>query len=76
MAQISLRVAPMPRMLSERDAAHYAGLPPAKFRAICPVRPVEFPSGDRRFDVRDLDTWIDAIKGCGSGEDEILAKLG
>jgi len=76
-ATLNLRLTPR-RMLSEREAADYCGRPLAKFRAGCTVPPVEFPDGARLFDMRDLDTWLDGLKGASlaATADDILAKLG
>ena len=38
------------RMFSEAQAADYVGFPPKKFKAICPVQPVELTPGLLRYD--------------------------
>jgi hypothetical protein len=76
-ATLNLKVTPR-RMVSDREAAEYCGRSLAKFRAACPVAPVEFPDGARLFDLRDLDVWLDGLKGASlsASADDILAKLG
>jgi hypothetical protein len=46
-----------------------------KFEAQCPVQPLEMIDGDRLWDVKDLDRWIDSLKG-DLDADDILARLG
>ena len=72
-----------PRLLSKADAAAYLGISAAVFDQICDIRPVELADGRerlRRFDVTDLDRWIDQRKGVGpeSGRpiDHFLERLG
>jgi len=73
-ATINFRVQPF-RLLTEGEAAHYCRTLPRKFRARCPVRPVQMPDGDR-WDVLDLDAWIDALKaGRADDVNEIAGKL-
>lgn len=65
------------RMLSKAEAAQHCGRPVKRFEVECPVTPVRFPNGDERFDVRDLDAWIDDLKGAGEDDAEaIVARLG
>lgn len=57
-----------PRLLSKADAAAYCGLSLSAFLTICPVRPIAF-SGDRRldrFDIVELDKWIDGFRQSGN----------
>lgn len=65
-----------PRLFRDKDAATYCGLPVAAFRRSCPVVPVRI--GEKlRFDRKDLDAWIDAVKS-GAAADvraEILGRL-
>jgi hypothetical protein len=64
------------RMLTEAEAAHHCGRPPKRFKIECPVVPVRFPKGDRRFDVKDLDTWLESLKAGTSGDgDDIVSRL-
>jgi hypothetical protein len=64
------------RMLTKAEAAAHCGRPVKRFECECPVAPVRFPNGDVRFDVRDLDAWIDILKaGVANSADDILARL-
>lgn len=76
-ATLNLRVLSK-RMLTLAEAAHHCGRPSKQFERECPVQPVSFANGDRRYDVRDLDAWIDTLKGDvqSAGADAILARLG
>lgn len=76
-ATLNLRVLSK-RMMTREEAAHHCGRSAKQFERECPVVPVAFANGDRRYDVRDLDTWIDTLKGDvhAAGADAILAKLG
>jgi hypothetical protein len=69
-----IRIQPQ-RLFSKAEAAHYCRRSPTKFEAECPVSPVIMPGGDKLWDVRDLDNWIDGLKVTVSTADEILAKL-
>jgi hypothetical protein len=74
-ATLNLRVQPF-RLLTKAEAAGYCRRPLKKFEAQCPVRPVEMADGDRLWDVRDLDAWIDALKaGRADDADDIVGKL-
>ncbi|HKU24731.1 MAG TPA: hypothetical protein VJQ54_04615 [Candidatus Sulfotelmatobacter sp.] len=65
------------RMLPLAAAAHYCGLSVKRFPAACRISPVAMPSGERLYDVRDLDDWLDALKsGAADSDDEIIGKLG
>lgn len=65
------------RMLRKEDAAHYCGRPVKRFEVECPISPVRFPNGDLRWDMHDLDGWIDLLKtGGAASADAILEKLG
>jgi hypothetical protein len=64
------------RMLTKTEAAHHCGRSVKRFEAECDVPPVKFPNGDSRYDVQDLDKWIDRLKaGKSSDADEIIARL-
>jgi hypothetical protein len=66
-----------PRMLTEEEAARHCGRPRKRFKVECPVTPVRFPNGDRRFDVRDLDAWLDTMKArISTDADDIVSRLG
>lgn len=63
------------RMLDRREAAEHCGRSLKRFEAECPVGPVRFPNGDLRYDVRDLDRWIDQVKSGGQDSESILRRL-
>lgn len=61
------------RMLTKAEAAHHCGRPVRRFEVECDIAPVRFANGDIRFDVRDLDAWLDRLKGGASAEaDDIV----
>jgi len=62
-------------MLNQREAAQYCGLNLKRFPVACPVSPLSMPDGGKLYDMRDLDGWLDALKGGAAGEDEILRML-
>ncbi len=64
------------RMLVLREAAHYCGRTIKRFQIECTVTEVIFPNGDRRFDVHDLDKWLDSLKSGGDDADAIVSRLG
>lgn len=75
-ATLNLKVSPR-RMLTAREAAEYCGLPLKKFSHYCSVPPVQLPGVDARYDMRDLDEWLDGMKaGVPNGDDDITGKLG
>lgn len=65
------------RMLKQSEAASYTGLPLKYFKATCPVRPVELKQGTLLYDRRDIDVWIDRVKGgfVVDTREEILGRL-
>ena len=74
-ATLQLSIIPK-RMLTKTEAAHHCGRLVKRFEAECDVSPVKFPNGDSRYDVQDLDKWIDGLKAGKSHEaDEIIARL-
>lgn len=74
-ATLNIRVQPR-RMVTEKDAAEYCGLPAKMFRHVSPVTPIEMPGGRKLFDLRDLDVWLDGLKdGQLSDDDSIVARL-
>jgi hypothetical protein len=76
LATLQLSIVPK-RMLTQAEAAHHCGRPLKRFRLECPVKPIVFPNGDKRFDLNDLDGWLDSMKSGDVDEaDEILARLG
>jgi hypothetical protein len=41
------------------------------------VAPIQFQGIDVRYDMRDLDEWLDSLKSDNpNGEDDIIGKLG
>jgi hypothetical protein len=77
MSSATLQITVVPkRMLTYSEAAHHCGRPVTRFKAECPCSPVRFPNGDQRFDVQDLDTWINSLKvGMNDGAEAIVARL-
>ena len=70
---------PTRRLLTPMEAAAYCGAPSlAKWTAACHVRPLAIYSGRGgiRYDVADLDKWIDSLKDPRPTAEEWLAKLG
>jgi hypothetical protein len=46
---------------------HHCGRSVKRFEVECPCQPVRFPNGDVRYDVQDLDGWLNTLKAGGSG---------
>lgn len=65
------------RLLTKREAASHCGLPAKVFDRICPAKPLRMANGYDRYDVRDLDAWIDRLKGDAGTEsdDDIVGRL-
>jgi hypothetical protein len=76
-ATLNLRVQPY-RLLTKVEAAFYCRLSVKKFEAQCSVKPIKMPNGDLRYDVLDLDKWIEVLKSTAGDEaaDAIVARLG
>lgn len=75
-AMLNIRVI-QPRMLSLKLAADYVGIPQKRFPMACPVAPVAMPGDVKLYDVRDLDKWLDELKGgTDAADDDIIGKLG
>ncbi len=75
-ATLNIRTSPR-RMLTSRDAAEYCGIPSRHFSTQCSVPPMQMPNGSQLYDIRDLDSWIDGLKGDAQDSDaSILQKLG
>ena len=65
-----------PRLLKKADAARYCALDPQKFARECPVHPVKLGDKTYRYDVRELDKWLDSLNGRPElTGDQWLAKL-
>ena len=75
-ATLNLNVLPR-RMLKPAEAAGYCGRSLKRFQSECPVQPVEFDNGDKRYDIRDLDAWLDSLKSAHTDieDDDIVARL-
>lgn len=57
------------RLLSRKEAAHYCSMSAATFVRVCEVRPVllgNYGSKLKRYDIRDIDAWIDSHKTANS----------
>jgi hypothetical protein len=79
MASATLQINIIPkRMLSKSEAAHHCGRSITRFVVECPVHPIRFSNGDLRWDVRDLDRWLDILKADAGDHDAdaIVARLG
>ena len=50
------------RLLTKTEAAEHCGRSVKRFEIECPARFVRFANGDVRWDVQDLDAWIDSLK--------------
>jgi hypothetical protein len=66
------------RMLTRSEAAEHCGRSVKRFEIECPVQSIRFANGDIRWDVRDLDAWIDSLKSGLSDRDSeaIISRLG
>ena len=66
------------RMLTKSEAAEHCGRSAKRFEIECPVQSVRFANGDVRWDVRDLDAWIDSLKAglVDRDSDAIVDRLG
>ena len=73
-AALQIRVVPK-RMLDRKEAAAHCGRSLKRFAVECPVQPIRFPNGDLRYDVNDLNAWIDSLK-LGSVEGDADAIIG
>ena len=61
------------RLLTKAQAARYCSLSIATFTRICPMRPINLGYSDPRlirYDVHDLDRWIDELKSKIKASDE------
>jgi hypothetical protein len=63
------------RMLDKREAAEHCGRSLKRFEIECSVSPVKFVNGDLRYDVRDLDRWLDTLKDMTQDSDDIIKRL-
>ena len=76
-AVLQINVIPK-RMLSQSEAAHHCGRSLPRFKIECPVRPLQYSNGDLRWDIQDLDAWINSLKAgnIDHDADAIVARLG
>lgn len=73
---LNIRVAPR-RMLTLTEAANYCGVSAKRFPIDCCITPVEFPSGVKVYDMRDLDSYLDGLKcGMETNDEAVIGKLG
>jgi hypothetical protein len=76
MASATLQITIVPkRMLTKQEAAHHCGRSVKRFEIECPCRPIAFPNGDKRFDVQDLDQWLNGVKHGADDTEAIVARL-
>lgn len=56
------------RLLTKTQAARYCGLSVPTFGSVCPVRAIALGVGVRmeRYDVIELDSWIDGLRNNGN----------
>lgn len=74
----SLNIVMTPRrLLTKAEAAQMCNMSGIAFDRLCPVRAVDLGDGKVRYDVRDLDDWIDGVKSSTPTEsdDAILERL-
>lgn len=65
-----------PRVISESAAARYCLRSVAEFKREFPYPAIVYQNGDKGYDVRDLDRWIDSLKaGGGTSAQDALARL-
>jgi hypothetical protein len=74
---VQINVIPI-RMLTMAEAARHCGRSLTRFKVECPVDPIKFGNGDLRWDVQDLDRWLDGLKAgiIDHDADAIVARLG
>lgn len=73
---LNIRVSPR-RMLSLREAGDYCGIPAKKLSAVTGIAPVEMPQGEKLYDIKDLDAWLDGLKNSALDSNAaILGRLG
>jgi hypothetical protein len=78
MGQATLNIIVIPkRMLTRAEGASYCGRPLKRFGVECPVRPIRFANDDIRYDIQDLDGWLDSLKNGheDTNVESIIARL-
>lgn len=64
------------RMLTLTEAATYCGLSRKRFPHVVGVAPVAMPGGTLRYDIKDLDKWLDSLKtNAPNSREAILGRL-
>ena len=63
------------RMLDRKEAAEHCGRTLKQFERECPVVATVFPNGDLRYDVHELDAWLDGLKVSNEDDVSILRRL-
>lgn len=64
------------RLLPKNQAARYCGIPVSRFATVCPKRPIRLAGAEKlKWDIKDLDEWIDSIKKDEETADDIVGKL-
>jgi hypothetical protein len=79
MGQTTINLITIPkRILTEAEAASHCGRSVKRFGIECPVKPIRFPNGDERYDIQDLDAWLDSLKAGHQDVDveSIVERLG
>ena len=75
-AILSISIQPY-RLLTKSQAAGYCSRSARSFEEQVPVAPIVMANGDRLWDVRDLDRWIDGLKGAAlvPSQEDYLSRL-
>lgn len=79
MASATLQITVIPkRMLNKSEGAHHCGRSVKRFEIECPMLPIRFPNGDVRYDIQDLDAWLNTLKSGGGEQDNdaLIERLG
>jgi len=63
------------RLLTRSEAASYMNLPETAFEDVCPVPPLEILAGEKLWDKRELDEWIDRRGRSKVTLDEVIKGL-
>lgn len=63
-------------MLRAAEAARYCGIPVRRFKQACRIAPTLMGEGLLRYDIKDLDEWLDSFRAPGSNDADILDRLG
>lgn len=73
---VAIKTSPR-RMLSPKEAALYCGEPFTTFEARCPCKPRLNSRGQKLYDIKDLDKWLDPKdENDRDSEAAIMEKLG